>query len=91
MGGIRNTVGGALAGGFLGLALPVAAALLYIAFGGDRAAAGAFSFLPIVLIPLGLFLGGFIGSAWSPDRSLLENMVAGVWKALRPTWLGGSS
>lgn len=87
MTGPGRTVLGAALGAALGLVIPILLAVVYLVLGGDAQGAGAFSFLPIVLIPLGLFLGGMTGSAWSPDRTLAGNLLAGLWRAIRPRWL----
>jgi hypothetical protein len=86
MRGFRKVALGALIGGLAGLAIPVVFALLYLAFGGDPQAGGAISFFPIVLIPLGAFLGGVAGRVWSPERSTGENLLAVLWKVVKPWW-----
>jgi hypothetical protein len=87
MGEIGKIALGAIFGGIVGLGVPVIIALLYLALGGDPQGAGAISFFPIVLIPLGLFLGGMVGSVWSPERTVGQNVLAGLWKAVKPRWL----
>jgi hypothetical protein len=84
---LARAVLGAVIGGILGIAIPVVLALAYIAFGGDAHAAGAFSFFPILLVPLGLFLGAVTGFGWSKDRSVSQNLLAGLWWVIRPRWL----
>jgi hypothetical protein len=77
----------ALIGGLLGLAIPVVFALLYLALGGDPQGGGAISFLPILLIPLGAIVGGIAASVWSRERSVGENLLAVVWKVIKPNWI----
>lgn len=71
----------------MGLGIPVVFALLYLAFGGDPQAGGAISFLPILLIPLGAVVGGIVGRVWSPERSVGENLLAVLWKVVKPHWV----
>jgi hypothetical protein len=87
MSGFRNVVWGAFLGGIIGLGIPVVVAVLYLALGRDPQGAGAISFFPIVLIPLGLFLGGMVGSVWSPERTVGQNVLTGLWKAFKPRWI----
>ncbi len=87
MSGFRRVALGAILGGIIGLGIPVVFALLYLGLGGDPQGAGAISFFPIVLIPLGLFLGGMVGSVWSPERTAGQNVLAGLWKAFKPRWI----
>jgi vacuolar-type H+-ATPase subunit I/STV1 len=80
---------GSIAGGLLGLAAPVVGALLYWVATRDTQGAGVFSYLGILTIPMGIVIGGFTGSMWRGDRGILANVLAGIWRAARPTWLGG--
>ena len=52
---------GAIIGGLLGLLIPFLLSQIYVARGGDPTAAGAFSFLPLATIPLGIVVGAAIG------------------------------
>jgi hypothetical protein len=91
---LGRVVLGAIVGGILGFAIPVLAALMYVGLGGDRQAAGAFSFFPILLVPLGLYFGGMMGSVWGPDSTLTQNVWRGfgkvlsdLWKTFKPRWI----
>ena len=61
MGSKRKIIGGTI-GGFLGLTIPFLLAGIYVWQGGDPTAAGAFSFFPIITIPLGIGIGVAVGS-----------------------------
>ncbi len=52
---------GAVIGGLLGVLIPFLLAQNYVARGGDPTAAGAYSFFPIVTIPLGIVSGAVVG------------------------------
>jgi glycerol uptake facilitator-like aquaporin len=87
MSGLGKVILGAVVGAVLGIVIPIVLAILYVVLGGNAQGAGAFSFFPIVLVPLGLYLGGMTGSVWSPARTIGRNILAGLCKAFRPSWI----
>jgi hypothetical protein len=40
-----------------------------------------------LLIPLGAVVGGVAASVWSSGRSVGENLLAVVWKVVKPNWI----
>jgi hypothetical protein len=57
MKGVLRLALAVVVGGILGFMLPLSFAALYILLGGDSQAAGAFSFLGIFTVPLGIAAG----------------------------------
>ena len=59
---------GALLGGVLGLMIPIWLSQSYVAHGGDKTAAGAYSFLPLITIPSGIACGLGIATKLSQKK-----------------------
>ena len=57
----RKVIGGVI-GALLGFFVPFLLAQVYVKRGGDPTAAGAFSFLTLVTIPVGIIIGVAVAS-----------------------------